>query len=314
MKILVATDGSRAGDSAVRFAAGLASGCRGGRLLAITVGDIPARRFHRGARLRHGLPSGMEERDRLWAEKTLDRALRDGRRLGASVRCAYVGTRPLEPIAQAIARAADRERADLVVVGSGGGTELARWALGSIAHRLVHVARRPVAVVRTGARMKPRPVRILVATDGSKPSREAIRFGTRLAAAMPLGRLVVLTISTVASDVVLTGAGLVRAVGTLPELGRAEREAAEKILRAAARETGRLGKRVRQVYRNPPHAVTAAEAIVREAGVQGSDLIVLGNSGRTAVNDLLVGSVAQRVLGLSRRPVALVRAGSKGRS
>ena len=314
MKILVATDGSMAGNSAVRFAAGLAASCRQGRLLAITVGGFPARRFHPGARLRHGLPSAMEERDRLWADKILDRALRDGRRLGASVRCAYVGTSQLEPIAQTIARAADRERADLVVVGSGGGTELTRWALGSIAHRLVHVARRPIAVVRVGPRMKRRPVRILVATDGSKPSGEAVRFGTRLAAAIPRARLVVLTVSTLASDVVLTGAGLVRAAGILPDLGRAEREAAERTLGAAARETRRLGKRVRHVYRNPRHTVSAAEAIVREAAVQAADLIILGNTGRTAVNDLLLGSVAQRVLGLSRRPVALVRARSKGKS
>jgi nucleotide-binding universal stress UspA family protein len=129
----------------------------------------------------------------------------------------------------------DREKADLVVVGSGGASELARWALGSIAHRLVHIARRPVAVVRAGARMKPRPARILVATDGSKPSREALRLGVRLAAAVPRARLAVVTISTVASDVVLTGAGLVRAAGIMPELARAERKAGEKILRAAAR-------------------------------------------------------------------------------
>lgn len=314
MKILVATDGSRAGDSAVRFAAGLAASCRGGRLIAITVGALPARRFDRGARLRYGLPSAMEERDRLWAEKTLERARKEGKRLRASTRCAYVGTAQLELTAATIARAADREKADLVVVGSGGGSELARWALGSITYRLVHVARRPIAVVRAGARMKPRPLRILVATDGSKPSREAVRFGARLAAAMPRARLVVLTISTLASDVVLTGAGLVRAVGTLPELARSERKAGEKILRAAARETRRLGKRVRQVYRNPSHAVSAAEAIVREAAVQAADLIILGNTGRTALDDLLLGSVAQRVLGLSRRPVALVRARSKGPS
>jgi len=314
MKILVATDGSRAGDSAVRFAAGLAASSRGSRLVAITVGALPARRFDRGARLRDGLPSASEERDRLWADKTLERARRDAKRLGASIRCAYVGTRQLELTAAAIARAADREKADLVVVGSGGASELARWALGSIAHRLVHIARRPVAVVRAGTRMKPRPARILVATDGSKPSREALRLGVRLAAAMPRARLAVVTISTVASDVVLTGAGLVRAVGIMPELARAERKAGEKILRAAARETRRLGKRVRLIYRNPRHAISAAEAIVREAALQSADLIILGNTGRTALDNLLLGSVAQSVLGLSRRPVALVRARSKGRS
>ena len=41
-------------------------------------------------------------------------------------------------------------------------------------------------------------------------------------------------------------------------------------------------------------------------------MIVLGNTGRSAVSDIALGSVAQRVLDLARRPVILVRASSKG--
>lgn len=315
MKILVATDGSVAGDSAVRFAAGLAASCRRSRLLVVTVGGLSARRFYRGGRPGgHGSLSATEERDRLWAEKTLGRALRDAKRLGALVRCAYVGMNALEPIAQTIARAADREGADLVVVGSGGATQLARWAFGSITHRLVHIARRPIAVVRAGAKTNRRPIRILAATDGSAPAREAVRFAALLTAAIPRARLVVLTVSTLAADVAFTGAGLIGTLGALPDLRRAERKAAERTLREAARATRRLGQRVRLVYRNPLSAVSASEVIVGEAAARAAGLIVLGNAGRTAVNDLLLGSVAQRVLGLSRRPVVLVRARRKGKS
>lgn len=309
MKILAATDGSRTGDAAVRFAAGLAASCRA-RLLVITVGSLSASRFRRGARLARGLPSGLEEAERLWTGKILQGASREGKRLGAAVRCAYAGTGRLEPIAETITRRADREGADVIVVGSGGGTQLSRWALGSIAHRLVHIARRPVAVVRPGTGTKRHPTRILAATDGSKPAREAVRFAARLAAAIPRGRLVVLTVSTLAADVALTGAGLVGALGVLPELDRAERKAAERILGEAARQTRALSRRVQLVSRKPRRATSAAEAIVREATLQGADLIVIGNAGRSAFNDMMLGSVAQRVLGHSRRPVALVPARS----
>ena len=312
MKILVATDGSQTSSAAVRFAAALAAKCRRGNLTVITVGRLPSRQWLRPPRAGR-LESPIEERERAWSERVLERGRRDAKRLGARVRTAYAGTIDLEPIAETIARAAARERADLVVVGSGGAKELTRWMLGSITHRLVHVSRLPVAVVRAGARTSRGSVRILVATDGSKPSREAVRFATRLAAAIPRARLVVLTVSTLAADIALTGAAFVRALGVLPELDRAEREAGDRILRAAARETRGLGKRVQFVYRKPGRPTRAAHAVVREAALQAADLIVLGNAGRSAVNDLVLGSVAQRVLDLSRRPVVLVRASSRGK-
>jgi nucleotide-binding universal stress UspA family protein len=37
------------------------------------------------------------------------------------------------------------------------------------------------------------------------------------------------------------------------------------------------------------------------------DLVVLGSKGRNAVSDLLLGSVAQRVMSLSKQPVLLVK-------
>jgi nucleotide-binding universal stress UspA family protein len=307
MKVLVATDGSETAGAAVRFAAALAVRCAKSSLTVITVGNLPTRMWQRRARSGR-LETSIEERERVWSEKVLERGRREAERLGARVRSAYVGTNRLEPFAQTIARAAAREKADLVVVGSGGAKELVRYTLGSITHRLVHVVRLPVAVVRAGARLKRSPVRILVATDGSKPSREAVRFAARLASGIPRARLVVLTVSTVAADIALTGASLVRALGILPDLDRADRKAGERTLRDAAKQTRRLSKRVRFVYRKPGRPLRAAQAIVREAALQSADLIVLGNAGRSAISDLVLGSVAQRVLDLSRRPVVLVRA------
>jgi nucleotide-binding universal stress UspA family protein len=307
MRMMVATDGSETAGAAVRFAATLAARCAKSSLAVITVGSLPTRLWQRRARSGR-LETSIEERERVWSEKVLERGRRDAERLCTRVRSAYVGVNRLEPFAETIARAAGREKADLIVVGSGGAKELVRYTLGSITHRLVHVTRLPVAVVRAGAGIKRSPVRILVATDGSKPSREAVRFAARLASDIPRARLVVLTVSTVAADIASTGVSLVRALGILPELDRAEREAGERSLRAAAKETRRLAKRVRFIYRKPGRPLRAAQAIVREAALQSADLIVLGNAGRSAIKDLVLGSVAQRVLDLSRRPVVLVRA------
>ena len=51
-----------------------------------------------------------------------------------------------------------------------------------------------------------------------------------------------------------------------------------------------------------------AEAIVGLSGKRKCDLILLGTHGRTAIGDMLVGSVASKVLRLSSIPVLLVRA------
>lgn len=118
-------------------------------------------------------------------------------------------------------------------------------------------------------------MKILVATDGSRTSRTAVRLAAVLAAKCNRGSLTVIT------------------VGRLP--------------------SRRWLVRPRPGRRNPGRPTGAAQAIVRESALQASDLIALGNAGRSAVNDLVLGSVAQRVLDLSRRPVVLVRASSRGR-
>jgi nucleotide-binding universal stress UspA family protein len=51
-----------------------------------------------------------------------------------------------------------------------------------------------------------------------------------------------------------------------------------------------------------------AEEIVKLANETGCDLIVVGSHGRSGVERLLVGSVAEKVLRAAHRPVLIVRA------
>jgi nucleotide-binding universal stress UspA family protein len=50
-----------------------------------------------------------------------------------------------------------------------------------------------------------------------------------------------------------------------------------------------------------------ADAILKVASEQAADLIVLGSKGRSALRDLLIGSVAQHVLARSGVPVLLIK-------
>jgi nucleotide-binding universal stress UspA family protein len=50
-----------------------------------------------------------------------------------------------------------------------------------------------------------------------------------------------------------------------------------------------------------------AQSIAKAATDADCDLIVLGSKGRTALKDLLIGSVAQRVASLASMPVTLVK-------
>jgi nucleotide-binding universal stress UspA family protein len=139
MRVLVATDGSRAGVAAVKFAARLACGDRDGRLMVLTVEPNGG-----GGRRSHG-PE---------AQKVLDGAARQLGRGGPPARFHAVSARRGDEVPEVISRQADRYRADIVVVGSEGRDTLDEWVVGGTALRLIYVARRPVAVVRAPRRRR----------------------------------------------------------------------------------------------------------------------------------------------------------------
>lgn len=137
MRILVATDGSRAGLAAVKFASGLATHQQDAQLVVLSVCPPSGAAGNGQGPLRR-------------AEKALADAEREvRRRRGApSARFELIHSRSADEIPETISRHADRLRADLVVVGSEGRESLTEWVVGGTALRLIYVARRPVTVVR----------------------------------------------------------------------------------------------------------------------------------------------------------------------
>ncbi|MGE5413919.1 MAG: universal stress protein [Syntrophomonadaceae bacterium] len=138
-KVLVATDGSRGGSAALRFAADLAAK-PGTSLTVITVAP------------NNGTGEASDSRRR--AEKSLATAARELDRSGVAAELRIVGARPEESIPEAIRRESDRLHADLVVIGSEGRDTLSEWVVGGVALRLIYLATRPVTVVRPPRRKR----------------------------------------------------------------------------------------------------------------------------------------------------------------
>lgn len=132
-RVLVATDGSRGSNAAIRFAVDLA-GCSG---IALTVISVASE--NRG-------PAGREALKR--GESSLASAARQLKRSGVPADLHIVGARPHESIPEAIRRESDRLKVDLVVIGSEGRDTLREWVVGGVALRLIYLATRPVTVVR----------------------------------------------------------------------------------------------------------------------------------------------------------------------
>jgi nucleotide-binding universal stress UspA family protein len=156
MKILVATDGSRAARAAVRFAAEMASTCRSKELILLTV----AERRLEGVGLfpkAAALSTLLQMQDGLRANKILATAARELHAVKANVRRRYVRPRRGESVAQTILRKAREEGVDLIVAGSEGRGAIRQWVLGGVAQRLISTAARPVTLVSAREGKEPKP-------------------------------------------------------------------------------------------------------------------------------------------------------------
>jgi nucleotide-binding universal stress UspA family protein len=203
-------------------------------------------------------------------------------RLAASVRSA--GLMAETAVLQGVpaARLLDYEaetKPDLVVMASHGRTGLARFALGSVADRMVREGLAPVVIVRSlGAAATVR--RALVLLDGSALAETALRV-VEAFAGQPLHSV-----------------RLLRAVSSQKEL-----EAASVYLAGVAARLSAIG-----LFVDPEVAIEGpGEAIERAA--EDMDLVIMATHGRGGLDRLRHGSVAERALQTVSVPLLLVRAG-----
>jgi nucleotide-binding universal stress UspA family protein len=186
---------------------------------------------------------------------------------------------------------------ELVVVGTRGRRGLTHLLLGSVAERVLRTSPVPVLTVGPdGSGQADGIRRILTPYDFSPYSAEALR--TAAAWARRLGAEV--TVMHVVEPVVYPE---FYAVDMLPEemLGRLKTRS-DQALREAVAELlpGLQTKTVVRVGR-------ASDAIVSEAAPSDYDMVVMGTRGLSAIEHLLLGSVAESVLRRAHVPLLAVR-------
>lgn len=142
-------------------------------------------------------------------------------------------------------------------------------------------------------------MKILVATEGSKPALHAVKYAVKLLRSLSSTSNAI-TLVSVHDDV-----GLRHAKAFVGKDAVADdlRELSEKELKPARKRLDSAGVKHDMEVRTGP----VAQEIVRCAKAGKFDLIALGAKGRGAIADLLLGSVAQRVLTMADMPVVLVR-------
>jgi nucleotide-binding universal stress UspA family protein len=166
--------------------------------------------------------------------------------------------------------------ADMIVMGRRGRKGLKKLLMGSVTAQVIGHAPCSVLVVPSAARTEFK--NIVVATDGSKYSDAA---------------------ASVAAGIARRRGGRLTAVSVEhPEAGEADANL-KRVLDMASRE-GIQAEAL--VLKGRPY-----EAIVAKAKELAADTIVVGSHGRTGLEKLLMGSVAERVIGLSECAVLVVK-------
>jgi nucleotide-binding universal stress UspA family protein len=203
-------------------------------------------------------------------------------------------------------RAADRIvasarewEADLVATGSRGRGQITSMLLGSVAAGVTDLAPCPVLVAR-----RPTCARVLLADDGSESAIEA----RRIIARWPIFRDLYVHVVSVAHEPQALRSGISPTM--LDDVRRAEagvaaeaRSTHEQLARESAEELRRAGLVARTEVRSGDPAAEILDAALRA----DADLIVLGSRGRTGIVRAALGSVARNVLIHASCSVLIVR-------
>lgn len=142
-------------------------------------------------------------------------------------------------------------------------------------------------------------MKVLLAIDGSKSALNAVKYARKLFAQLVPAKHSI-TLINVHDDVSLRHAKIYVGSDVVADYLR---ELSEKDLKPAQKLLDATGIRHDMVVRTGH----VAQEIVACAKAGKYDMVVMGSKGRTAISDLLLGSVAQRVLTTSDVPVLLIK-------
>lgn len=297
--ILVPLDGSEFAEQALPLAAAIAQRTNAILQLALVHHPVPA------LALAVEAPEIGPQLDHEAHEQ--ERAYLDGvvQRLRRSKQIPVTGVVLEGPVVDALEEHIAGTGADFVVSTTHGRGPLGRVWLGSVADQLMRRLRLPLVLIRPSEHASSPGSdsirKVLVALDGSPFAEhvlpEAIALGRAFGASYAL-LFVVEPPGTFADPtglMVLPGA---------PEVERLLREQAGEYL---SRTAGRLRAEGLQVSTHLVEGPLVVSTIQGQADEMGADLIALATHGAGGVERLMTGSVADKVIRGSTRPILVVR-------
>jgi nucleotide-binding universal stress UspA family protein len=291
-RILVPTDFSATADAALRYARRLAEQFAASLHLVHAFED-PFTTAAFASEMYATVPLPLRQQLLQEAQSRLDE------RLPQADRARFAGTAEVATgsTAKTIVEYAASIGADLIVMGTHGRGGVTHLLLGSVAERVVRTAPCPVLTIR---HEPAGPIhRILVPTDFSETSDEALRYAVALAAHVGAG---VQLLHVLDDPFVAEGLAAEAYIVEAPTLRTGMLRAAQDRL---AQRTATADPAVR--IESEVLFGQGAKTIAEYAGERGADLIVMGTHGRTGVAHLLLGSVAERLVRIAPCPVLTVR-------
>lgn len=207
--------------------------------------------------------------------------------------------------AGSIIHTANENACDLIVMGTHGRKGFAHAFLGSVAERVTRLAKIPVMLVRESKHTTALTwQRILVAVDGSTASRKALKVADKLAHQANAELHLLHVIPDVPPPLVdPTGIGGMAASLTYRDTVKELEHEARIVMEVSRAE---IDSENTVFYTARAQRERIADVVVRYASEQHCDLIVMGTHGRTGLNHLLLGSVAEGVAHTTPVPLLLI--------
>jgi nucleotide-binding universal stress UspA family protein len=297
MKILIPVDGSKFSKAAVDFVASRATliGKDPAVELLNVQAPVPAR----------AVSAVGKSTVKSYHDEESARALKPSIAALAKAGMAAMSGYAIGHAAEEIARRADKDNVDLIVMGSHGHGALVQLMLGSVTNAVLAHTTKPLLVVRDRRAPKGDSLHTGIAVDGSKYGRAAVKYVLKhrdLFGADPTFALI-----HVAPD--FAGAVMPDMAGlALPAYSDEEIKALQhKAFETAVAPLRKLFEKEGVKFEEVCLAGAAAEEIAAFAKKRKLDVLVMGSHGHGAFKNAVLGSVATRVAHICGTPLLLVR-------
>ncbi|MCI0657553.1 MAG: universal stress protein, partial [Acidobacteria bacterium] len=181
---------------------------------------------------------------------------------------------------------------DLIAMTTHGRGALARWALGSVAHKVLRASPFPVLLARSIGRPVPQVRRVLVPLDGSLRAEAAIPHAAQLARVYG-AEILLLYVSP--------------APGIEAKDSKFRRWVRAETARVEARFAALRSSLAPLAVRTAVDEGDAAVRIIKRSEAPPGTLVAMSSHGRTGIPRWTLGSVAEKVLHRTAVPMLIVK-------